>query len=268
MTTPDREPLPLPAGVVQQHADWAREVVWRNEAGGVTYRLVGPAGEVRFAKVAPRDMEPSIEDEVRRLRWAFDHLPVPRVIAAGEDGDVAFMVTAGLRGTDASKPAMVARPAWLVDRLGKALRRFHEAPVDACPFDFRIDGALDHVARRVADGLVDAARHLHDEFAHHTPATALAELRETQPPSEDLVVCHGDFCLPNVLFDAADGALTGYLDLGELGVADRWWDLAIATWSATWNLGPGYEDALLDAYGIDRDDARIRWYRLLYDLAS
>jgi hypothetical protein len=58
------------------------------------------------------------------------------------------------------------------------------------------------------------------------------------------------------------------VDLGELGVADRWWDLAVATWSITWNFGPGYEDLFLASYGAVRDDARTRFYRLLYDLVS
>ena len=40
---------------------------------------------------------------------------------------------------------------------------------------------------------------------------------------------------------AADGRCSGQVDLGELGVADRWADLAVATWSTTWNYGPGWE---------------------------
>jgi len=58
------------------------------------------------------------------------------------------------------------------------------------------------------------------------------------------------------------------VDLGELGVADRWWDLAVATWSTTWNLGAGYEDLFLAAYGVERDRERMAYYRLLYDLVS
>jgi len=49
-------------------------------------------------------------------------------------------------------------------------------------------------------------------------------------------------------------------------VADRWADLAIATWSAEWNYGPGWERPLLDAYGIRPDPDRTRYYRLLWDL--
>jgi hypothetical protein len=43
-------------------------------------------------------------------------------------------------------------------------------------------------------------------------------------------------------------------------------DLAIATWSTTWNYGPGWEIPLLDAYGIAPDPERTRYYRLLWDL--
>jgi kanamycin kinase len=39
-----------------------------------------------------------------------------------------------------------------------------------------------------------------------------------------------------------------------------------ATWSKTWNDGPGWEQPLLDAYGIHADPERTASYRLLYDL--
>jgi kanamycin kinase len=53
------------------------------------------------------------------------------------------------------------------------------------------------------------------------------------------------------------------VDLGELGIADRWADLAIATWSTEWNYGPGWDGLLLDAYGAPPDTERTRYYRLL-----
>jgi kanamycin kinase len=75
-----------------------------------------------------------------------------------------------------------------------------------------------------------------------------------------------DQCLPNVPIDGDD--VVGYVDLGELGVADRWWDLAVASWSVTWNLGPGLEAHFLDTYGVAPDVERSRFYRLLYDVVS
>jgi kanamycin kinase len=80
------------------------------------------------------------------------------------------------------------------------------------------------------------------------------------------MITHGDYCVPNNVFDR--GRLSGFVDLGDLGVADRWRDLAVATWSLERNIGPGWEDLFLRTYGVERDPSRTRFYRLLYDLAS
>jgi kanamycin kinase len=53
------------------------------------------------------------------------------------------------------------------------------------------------------------------------------------------------------------------VDLGELGIADQWADLAVATWGTEWNYGPGWDGLLLDAYGAPPDTERTRYYRLL-----
>ena len=81
---------------------------------------------------------------------------------------------------------------------------------------------------------------------------------------DHLVVCHGDACAPNTLV-GADGRWVGHVDLGSLGVADRWADLAVASMSLGWNFGPGWEDDLYEAYGVEPDDERIAYHRLLWD---
>jgi kanamycin kinase len=96
----------------------------------------------------------------------------------------------------------------------------------------------------------------------------LAEVRARigEPPAIDrLVVCHRDACAPNTLLHD-DGLLAAHVDLGSLGVADRWADLAVAAWSTEWNYGPGYDGIVYKAYGIAPDLERIAYYRLLWDM--
>jgi len=255
----------LPAAVTAAHPGWSSERIWENEAGGFTIRLTSPAGAVRYAKAQATAVWPPLSAEVARLRWAGAHLPVPALVDSGEANGVAWMVTEAADGEPAIAPALLAEPEVLVSTLAEGLRRFHAAPARRCPFRFEAEAALAHVEDRVAAGLIEP-RHLHDEHAHLSAEQALAQLQRERPERESLVVCHGDYCLPNALI--RDGRVATFLDLGELGVADRWWDLAAATWSVTWNLGPGFEDAFLEAYGAPRDDRKLRWYRLLYDLAS
>ena len=172
-----------------------------------------------------------------------------------------------LRGTNGTEPDLKANPELLVSLLAKALRYFHDhAPVSNCPFDFRIEPALEHVTKRAQLGLIQPEKHFHPEFQHLSLDEALNFLQVQQPSSTNDVVCHGDYCVPNILFQ--NNCLQGFVDLGELGVADVWCDLAVATWSLNWNLGNGWEELFLKEYGVSYDDHKNIYYRLLYDLVS
>jgi len=197
---------------------------------------------------------------------AYDYLPVPGVVSTGSYDGLAWMVTDSLPGLDATDASLIRHPKRLVRILARGLRRFHDAPAHRCPFDFRLDVALAHARNRLESGMIDPHRDFHQEYGHLSAQDGVDLLERTRPGSEDLVVCHGDYCLPNVLIE--NGKASGFLDLGELGVADRWWDLAVASWSATWNLGPGLEDLFFSEYGVERDPGRIEFYRLLYDVVS
>ena len=100
-----------------------------------------------------------------------------------------------------------------------------------------------------------------------TAADLFTELLATIPPNEDLVLVHGDFCLPNVLL--AEGAshelcITGLIDCGRAGIGDRHQDLALAMRSLTYNLGPDAVSPFLQAYGRTiLDPALIEFFTVL-----
>lgn len=239
----------IPKDLSDRYRDWRWEVAYHFNPGHPTYRL-HREGETRFLKLHPTGS--TIPDEAVRVRWAGEFLPVPRLIEYGSDGDYDWLLTEGLPGATAElSPLAADDPRALVIALGEGMRAFHEAvPVRECPFDFTIPTALAHVRGRLAAGLIDEA--------------AVEKLVASAPTVEDEVVCHGDFCLPNVMFDG--GKATGYLDLGWLAVSDRWTDLATCAMSCDMNLGPGYGDLLFESYGVALDEDRRAWYRLLYDL--
>ena len=256
----------IPNALKAGYANWSWEVAWQDVPQALTYRLCKGTEEVRFLKLAQADWFPSLDDEADRMRWAVDYLPVPPVIEQGSNGHVTWLITHALPGRDATDPAWATAPERLVRMLAAGLRAFHEAPVERCPFDFRLERALALARRRLDEGRIQPDNDFHPEFGHLSAEEAIEYLHRTRPDSERLVVCHGDYCPPNVLIEADEAS--GFVDLGELGVADRWWDLAVATWSVTWNLGPGYEDLFLREYGVERDDDRVEFYRLLYDVVS
>lgn len=222
-------------------------VIWINEIGGVTVRGTYLGGPV-YAKWAPPGSELDLAAEVDRLAWAGQFTAVPVVVDFFSDADGETLITRALPGENAVTPRWQADPETAVTALGSGLRALHDAlPVADCPFDWSIRA---RIARSRAEGVPERLAGL-----DRLPAS---------PPVEQLVVCHGDACAPNTVLND-DGSVSGYVDLGRMGVADRWADIAIGAWSTEWNYGVGYAAAFYDAYGVKPDPERIAFYRALWD---
>jgi len=255
--------VPVPPPVRRLAAGRPLRLVWRNELGGLTYEMgTGPAR--CFAKWTPAASGIDLSAEVARMAWAAPFTPVPRVLDARADDIGSWILTTGLPGDSAVSERWRAEPARAVAALGTGLRALHDAlPVQGCPFGWSAADRVADARALAAAGRLDPSR-WHPVHRSLTVAEALARV-EDAPAAERLVVCHGDACAPNTVI-TDDGHWAGHVDLGSLGVADRWADLAVATWSTGWNYGPGWEGLLLDAYGIEPDPVRTAFYRLLWDL--
>ena len=236
---------PVPSRVLALARSAALTPVWVNGLGRLTFRT----DDGRFIKWGPLNPETSMADEAARLAWASGYIAVPRVLEHGVDtgaGATAheWLVTVALAGESAVAPRWIAEPALAVRAVGEGLRALHDAlPVDECPFEWSVASRIAHAASR---GI-------------HVPSS----LREA-PPIDRLVVCHGDACCPNTLI-GDDGRWSGHVDLGALGTGDRWADIAVASMSTEWNYGPGWDDALIEAYGVTPDRERLAYYRELWN---
>lgn len=229
---------PIPAVVLSLAAD-ARvdpELAWHNELGGMTFRL----GSERHVKWNPRATGVDLARERDRLGWLDGRHPAPRVLAWGEDEDAQWLVTASLPGDVAVGEPWRHRPDVAIAAIARGLRALHAIPTASFPPDW------------TAETWVGRAP------ANLGPRPALVE-----PP----VLVHGDACAPNTLV-LPNGTWTGNVDFGDLAVGDRWADLAVASLSLDWNFGEGHQDELFAAYGIERDEERIRWYRALWEQES
>ena len=241
-------PVEVPASVRRAAGPGSLRPVWCNEVGGLTFEVRDPGGARRFVKWAPPGSGLDLAAEVARLRWAAGRVLVPRVLDHGVGPDGEWLVTAALAGENAVAPRWTADPATAVRALGEGLRSLHDTlPVAGCPFSWSVGTRLASARDRGAPAGQEPQRWL-----------------DEAPPVDGLVVCHGDACAPNTLLDDA-GRVSGHVDLGALGVADRWADLSVATWSTVWNYGPGWELPLLDAYGVEPDPWRTAFYRRLWD---
>ncbi|WP_435736481.1 aminoglycoside 3'-phosphotransferase [Cellulosimicrobium sp. PMB13] len=260
-------PVTVPGRVLSLAGHDVVTPVWRNQLGGLTFRLdpVDGSGPARYAKwVAAGTPELDLAAEAARLAWAAGRTAVPRVVDHGTDADGDWLVTEALTGTSAVDARWVAEPATAARAIGRGLRVLHDAlPVDECPFAWGVQVRVAQADARLAGGSGP-----HEWFPEHRGLTAAAarSVLDAPPAVDRLVVCHGDACAPNTLLHD-DGTFAAHVDLGSLGVADRWADLAVAAWSTEWNYGPGYDGEVYAGYGVEPDPERIAFYRLLWDMS-
>jgi kanamycin kinase len=225
---------PVPAVVVELAGGRPADLVWRNDLGGLTFRI----GE-HFLKWNPRRTGIDLERERVRLEWIALRHPAPRVVDAGSDDEAQWILTEAVPGEPAVGDAWRARRPEAIVAIAAGLRAIHAIDVTQFPPDWTSE-----------------------VWVGRCPPSL-----EPRPALNRPVLVHGDACAPNTLISEA-GQWTGHVDFGDLAVGDRWADLAVASLSLDWNFGEGHQGELFDAYGIEPDEERIRYYRALWELES
>lgn len=224
------------------------------------FRLEAKGRPTLFVKAEPVGPLCELPDEIARLRWlAGQDVACPRVLAEAEEAQRRWVLMSAVDGRDlASSPDLA--PERIVAIVAEALRGLHALDAHACPFDHRLEGRIALARARMEAGLVDEAD-FDEERLGRSAADVFEDVLAIRPDGEDLVVTHGDACLPNLLAQA--GRFTGFVDCGRLGVADRHQDLALASWSIRHNLGDDWVEPFLRCYGGAVDPDRLAFYRLL-----
>jgi aminoglycoside 3'-phosphotransferase II len=262
--------LLLPPPLAADLSKHTRTEAGTGESGTTVTRFERSTGTPVFLKSRVIDSLPSprpLFDEAERLGWMHAvGLPVPAVLQYHEWKGREYLLLTAVPGADAAVPRSPDQHGAIVSALAAGLRTLHATNISACPFDHSRRVRVAAVEARVRAGVVRE-----DDFdAVHQGRTArdlYAELVATPPASEDRVFAHGDYCLPNVVLieDGAGGfRVSGFLDCGNAGIADRYQDLALCARSIAYNFGDALVPTLFARYGLERvDEAKIAYYQLL-----
>jgi kanamycin kinase len=206
--------------------------------------------------------------EAATLAWLrAQGLPAAEVLDVGEN----WLITREIPGRTAAQWWPAQQGLRIVDALVEITRTLHAVPVGACPFD-RTLAVTAPLARAAAEADTINLDDLDDERRGWTAGELLAALDTRLPDVRDRevpVVTHGDWCLPNVVFDTDTVEVVGLLDTGRAGRADRYNDLALMSRSlGSSQLNPQYGRycayRFLNRYGHQSaDDDKLAFYRLL-----
>ena len=222
-------------------------------------------------------MAPGMEDEetVKMMRWLSGKVPVPQILSFEKDEEKQYLLMSKVSGIMSCDKYYLEHPEEMVTILADTLKLLWSIDISDCPRDMSLDGELQKAKERVEKGQIDlddAEPETFGEDGFKDPEELLTWLFEHRPAYEP-VLSHGDYCLPNVFIEK--GKLSGLIDLGNAGIADKWEDIAMCYRSLKHNFdgtygGKVYADfhpeVLFENLGIEPDWEKIRYYILLDEL--
>lgn len=226
-------------------------------------------------KVQAADRMGEAANEYRMMQWLQGKLPVPKVLACEEENGKNWLLMTRLPGNMLCDERYMKNPELLLQVLTESLKLLWAVDISHCPCVNNLDRKLQMARYNVENGLVDMDNVEPDTFGEggfQSPGHLL-EWLEVNRPEEEIVLSHGDFCLPNIF--ANEEKPGGFIDLGKTGTADKWLDIALAFRSLSHNYsgrygGKVYEgfraERLFEKLGLEPDYEKIRYYILLDEL--
>ncbi len=97
----------------------------------------------------------------------------------------------------------------------------------------------------------------------HTKENILKYIKGNKP-KQIIGFTHGDMSLPNIF--ALNGHFSGLIDVGNAGISDIYFDLVICEMSIERNYGKEYIDIFYEKLGIEKDEFKSDYYRVLMSL--
>lgn len=229
--------------------------------------------EDMILKIEPSGEE--VDHECQMMLWLKDRLPVPDVLCREEREGMNYLLMSRMSGEMACADKYYREPDELVRLLAEGLKILWQVDVRDCPYVNDVHNKLRLAEEQVKNGLCDienAEPETYGEDKFRRPEDLLQWLTEHQP-EEELIFSHGDFCLPNVFFEG--GRVSGFIDLGNCGIADKYQDIALCYRSLEHNLNGKYgrkavtgfrAERLFEELEIEPDWEKIRYFILLDEL--
>ena len=223
-------------------------------------RKLGLILKTRDVRLRPQESD--LLTETVALSWLRDKLSVPELQCFHVEGDMQYLLMTQMEGLSGIQPEVTGDPANLVREFAKGLREVHSLSTESCTLDWRMSRYFSWAGGLIESGALD------DQIPEGATRTflgdQLSDINEGMPGEEDLVFTHGDYCLPNVMFQ--DGRLSGYIDLGYAGVGDRYLDFVAARGTIRRNLGEEWIGPFFQAYGLgEPDQKKMKAYQRVHD---
>ena len=165
-----------------------------------------------------------VEREKDMMLWLEGKLPVPKVLHFERHDGWSNLLMSEADGVLCSEEYEDEQsPEKIIELYAECIRLFHSIDISDCPYTNSLDSRLAEL-----DYLLNNDRPMWiaktGKKTLHLKIRASCMILKTEKPEEELVFSHGDLGDSNIF--VKDGKVSGFIDLGRSGRADKWYDIA------------------------------------------
>lgn len=214
-----------------------------------------------FLKIATKGM---LTSEYEKLKWLNGRLNVPNVVLYDFSADTEYLITTSIEGKMVCSDDYISNPDVGIKVIVEAFKQIYSVDIKDCPFDVSIDYKLSLVENNVNKHLIDEQNIKEETLKKFGNIENILKFLKENRFKDEACFSHGDTSLPNIF--ALNNQFSGFIDVGECGIADKWFDLAICEKSIRRNFGQEYISKFYEELGVIPDRNKIDYYLLMMEL--
>ncbi|XMB87021.1 phosphotransferase [Mycoplasmatota bacterium WC44] len=189
-------------------------------------------------------------EDVKKLTKVLEFLKdkdinVPTLIKSGLYNGQYYVLMSKCEGTMTYE----LEPELAVKVLATGLKRLHSIDISRCNIKYYDNELMTRVKENIMNNV---------SIDEQVKLLGILDLKM----EEDLVFTHGDYCLPNILFENDD---ISFIDLDRAGISDRYLDIVDCIWSIKYNFKSDiYVDLFLKEYGIEElNESKLQFFNII-----
>ncbi len=213
--------------------------------------------KVFYLKVANHLSKESIS-----LDYLQDKIIVPEKVFYEKYNGISYLLTKSLNGIMLCDDYFDDNIMQGIDIIIEAFNALYNIDYSDCVIDETIPVKIKRIEENISKVKnEDIKKEILDRF--HTKEAILKYLKGNIP-KQIIGFTHGDMSLPNIY--ACNGHFSGLLDTEDAGLCDIYYDLVVCEMSIERNYGKEYIDIFYEKLGIEKDEFKSDYYRILLSL--
>lgn len=213
--------------------------------------------KVFYLKVANHLSRESIS-----LDYLEDKVIVPEKVFYEKYNGMSYLLTKSLNGIMLCDDYFDDHIMEGIDIIVEAFNALYNIDYSDCVIDETIPVKIKRIEENIGSiKEEDIKKEILDRF--HTKQAILKYLKGNMP-KQIIGFTHGNMSLPNIY--ACNGHFSGLLDTEDAGLSDIYYDLVVCEMSIERNYGKEYVDVFYEKLGIEKDEFKSDYYRILLSL--